>query len=47
MQQPFHFEYFRTMKANKQNLHDALKANQLYEEFVFSEDLLIRSQTDS
>jgi hypothetical protein len=27
MQQPYHFEYIRTLKTNKQTLRDALKDN--------------------
>ena len=47
MQQPFHFEYIRTYQTNKQILRDQLKEKQLYEGKIFSEDLLIRSQSDS
>lgn len=47
MQQPYWFEHLRTVRANKQNLQDAVKEGQIYEQSTFSEDLLIRSQRDS
>jgi hypothetical protein len=47
MQQPYYFEHLRTYKANKQHLQDAVKEKQLYDQVMFSEDLLIRSQRDS
>jgi hypothetical protein len=47
MQQPYYFEHVRTYKTNKQSLQDAVKDRQIYDQAMFSEDLLIRSQRDS